>query len=202
MTGHKAWSYHFTAKNGRRARLKLGTYPATSLSAARARALEAAGHIEAGHDPRDKFAEQEAAAMTVKALVQGYLDHPDKQKLKTHDELKRRLEKNVLPIIGRVRLSDLHRRDVNRCLDPILRRERATEATRVFEDVRAMLRWAVRHGDLDHNPIETMKKPAVSAPRTRVLTPQEINTLWNGLPTALGRSKTCQRIIKLCLVTA
>jgi integrase len=81
---------------------------------------------------------------------------------------------------------------------PILKRERPT----VFEDVRAMLRWAVWHGDLDHNPVEAMKKPAAATPRTCVLTPQEIKTLWEGLPTALARSKTCQRIIKLCLVTA
>ncbi len=202
ITGHKAWCCHFTAKNGRRARLKLGTYPATSLSAARSKALEAAGHVEAGQDPRDQFAVQEAAAMTVKGLVDRYLDHPDKQKLKTHDELKRRLEKNVVPTVGEVRLVDLHRRDVNRCLDPILKRERPTEATRVFEDVRAMLRWAVRHGDLDRNPIESMKKPAAGTPRTRILTPEEIKTLWEGLPTALARSKICQRIIKLCLITA
>jgi len=57
-----------------------------------------------------------------------------------------------------------------------------------------MLRWAVRHGDLDHNPVEAMKKPAAANPRTRVLTPQEM--LWEGLPTALARSKTCQRIIQ------
>ncbi len=59
-----------------------------------------------------------------------------------------------------------------------------------------------KRGDLDHNPIDSMKKPAGSAPRERVLTDQEIRKLWTELPVALAKSPTCQRIIKLCLITA
>jgi integrase len=47
-----------------------------------------------------------------------------------------------------------------------------------------------------------METPAKGEARDRVLTPAEIHALWNGLPKALARSKACQRIIKLCLVTA
>jgi integrase len=64
-----------------------------------------------------------------------------------------------------------------------------------------MLRWAVSRGDLDHNPIEGMRKPQGSKPRERVLSDDEIRTLWNSLPQALARSPEYQRIIKLCLVT-
>jgi integrase len=65
-----------------------------------------------------------------------------------------------------------------------------------------MIRWAVARGDLDHNPMDGMRKPNGSVPRERILSDDEIRTLWHGLPQALKRSKTCQRIIKLCLVTA
>ena len=47
-----------------------------------------------------------------------------------------------------------------------------------------------------------MSKPAESASRNRVLSDEEIRTLWTGLPKSLARSVQCQRIIKLCLVTA
>jgi integrase len=47
-----------------------------------------------------------------------------------------------------------------------------------------------------------MKKPATSAPRTRILTPDEIKTLWTGLPKSLARSKAAQGIVKLILLTA
>jgi integrase len=86
-------------------------------------------------------------------------------------------------------------------VDPIMARGRPVEASRVFEDFRAALRWAVKRGDLDHNPIDGMAKPSASRPRERVLSNDEIAALWAGLPTALARSKACQRIIKLCLVT-
>jgi integrase len=49
--------------------------------------------------------------------------------------------------------------------------------------------------------VEAMRKPAGSQPRTRTLTANEIGLLWNGLPKALARSTSCQRIIKLCLIT-
>jgi integrase len=65
-----------------------------------------------------------------------------------------------------------------------------------------MLNWAVGRGDLDRNPLDGMPAPAVSAPRERVLDDDEIRILWNGLPASLAKSKACQRIIRLCLVTA
>jgi integrase len=68
--------------------------------------------------------------------------------------------------------------------------------------VRAIVRWAVEREYLDANPLDGMSKPAESTSRARVLTDDEIRTLWTGLPRALARSVDCQRIIKLCLVTA
>jgi hypothetical protein len=49
--GQKSWTYHFTWA-GKRSRLTFGSYPATGLGAARTRADEARGHLEAGKDPR------------------------------------------------------------------------------------------------------------------------------------------------------
>jgi hypothetical protein len=68
--GRKTWTFHFTSPtDGKRSRLSLGTYPATSLASARTKALEAKGHVEAGNDPRAVIAAQGAAAMTVAGLV-------------------------------------------------------------------------------------------------------------------------------------
>ena len=108
----------------------------------------------------------------------------------------------MVPIIGTVKACDLHRRDMNRVVDPVLTRGRRVEAIRVFEDLRSIVRWGVARGDLDHNPFDGMKKPNGSSPRERTLSDDEIRAVWNNLPTVLARSKTCQRIIKLCLVTA
>ena len=65
-----------------------------------------------------------------------------------------------------------------------------------------MVRWAVQNEYLDANPLDGMSKPAEATSSNRVLSDDEIRTLWTGLPEALARSVQCQRIIKLCLVTA
>ena len=82
--------------------------------------------------------------MTVAGLVDAYLADPERAALRSKAEIERRLRKNVVPIIGAVKLAELRRRDVRNVTDTILRRGRKVEATRVFEDVRAMVRWAVR----------------------------------------------------------
>lgn len=197
-SGRKTWTFHFTApSDGKRARFTLGTYPATTLANARGLATEARGTVEAGTDPRTRT----SGAMTIAALIESYIEK-HVASLRTATEVERRIRRNIVPVIGDVRLADFHRRDVNRCVDPIMKRGSPIEAARAFEDLRAMLRWAVARGDLDHNPIDGMKKPATSKPRERVLTDDEVRELWERLPTALTNTPTSQRIIKLCLITA
>ena len=164
--------------------------------------MEARQNLEAGRDPRDVAAEQAAAAMTVAGLIDSWLEKHARPNLRSADEIERRLAKNVTPIIGGVKIAELHRRDMNRVVDPVLARGAPREAGCVFEDFRAVVRWAVKRGDLDRNPFDGMEKPAGSKPRERTLSDDEIRAVWNGLPTVLARSKACQRIIRLCLVTA
>jgi integrase len=165
-------------------------------------AIEARGHLEQGEDPRVVLAARAAGTLTLAALIESFLDKHARPNLRSADEIERRLTKNVTSIIGSVKLADLHRRDMNRVVDPVLKRASRVEAGRVFEDLRAVLRWAVARGDLDHNPIDGMKKPAGSRPRQRILSDDEIRRLWNELPTSLARSPACQRIIKIALLSA
>jgi integrase len=202
----KTWTLHFTSpRDGKRARLTIGTYPATSLADARRKVIESRALLQENppRDPRDVMVAAEGGAMTVAGLLPLYLAKPHRrtgQPRKSAQEIKRRFETNVLPVVGGTRLADLHRRDVNRVIAPIAVRA-PTEAARVFEDFRGMVRWAVGQGYLDTNPMQVMEPPAKSRERTRALDEKEIRTLWHILPTALARSPDCQRIIKLCLVT-
>lgn len=140
--------------------------------------------------------------MTVRGLIESYVEKHCRPNVRSAKAIQRRFSKNVIPAIGSLPLSDLHRWEINRVIDPILKRGKPVEAARCFEDVRALFRWGVARGDLDHNPMDGMRKPAESQPRQRVLSDDEIAALWNGLAGALPRSKPCQRIIELCLVTA
>lgn len=200
--GHRSWTFNFTAsRDGKRARATIGTYPGTTLAEARTRALEARACLERGEDPRVEFSSQSAGAMTVSTLLESYLAKHARVNLRSHAEIERRLLKNVVPVIGSVRIADIHKRDVNRVVDAIVRRGKMSEANRVFEDLRGVLRWGLARGDLDRNPIHGMTKPGTAAPRERVLSDEEVRALWALLPVALRRSSAVQRIIRLCLVT-
>jgi integrase len=201
--GHRSWCFHYRSpRDGKRARATIGTYPGTTLAAARGRALEAKGHVEGGEDPRLTLAGQATAEMRVSGLIEVYVADLAARAVRSRDEVERRLRKNVMPVIGDLKIAELRRRDVRNVTDPIVKRGSPTEAVRVFEDVRGMIRWAVQGEYIAANPLDGMPKPAESTPSNRVLSQDEIGTLWRGLPKSLARSKDCQRIIKLCLLTA
>jgi integrase len=81
-----------------------------------------------------------------------------------------------------------------------MNRDAPVEANRVFEDMRAMVRWARGRGDLDENLTEGMKAPAETAERDRVLSPHEIRAFWHGLADAKMDASTA-RLLKLILAT-
>ncbi len=122
--------------------------------------------------------------MTVAGLIDAYLADPEKAALRSRAEIERRLRKNVVPLIGAVRVTELRRRDVRTVTDTILRRGRKVEATRVF-------RGPARHGAMGgartntSRPIRSMAWASRRRPRrsNRVLTDEEIRRLWRGLPT-------------------
>jgi integrase len=118
---------------------------------------------------------------------------------RTADELKRRFDKNVVPLIGGMRLVALHRADAARCIDAVRERGSPIEALRVAEDLRAMGRWAVAAGLLDRNPLEGMALPPKSKPRERVLSDDELRTIWQGV-SALRADYSA--IVRLCFATA
>jgi integrase len=177
--GTKAWTFLYGAEASRR-RITLGRYPSMSLAGARTAAIEVREGRTIG---------------TVAALAEIYLRAGNGKR--SASEIERRLRKDVLPIIGHIPLHELDRRDITRVIDA--KASAPIAARRAFEDMRAMIRFAVSRGDLDHNPIDGMKGPPTSKPRTRVLTDDEIRLLWSKLdqlPADVARA------IRLCLVTA
>jgi integrase len=173
--GIKAWTFlHGTPRR----RITLGRYPSLSLASARALAIET---------------KEGRASGTIAALAEVYLRSVSG--LRSASQIERRLRRDVLPIIGHIPLRELHRRDVTRVIDG---KSGPIAARKAFEDVRAMVRWAVARGDLDHNPIDGLRGPPISKVRTRVLTDQEIRVLWSRLDQV---SLATAKVVKLCLVT-
>jgi hypothetical protein len=92
--GHKSWSFFFTSpKDGRRARVGLGTYPATSLAAARGRGIEARRMIEEHRDPRDVIHDQRTGAMTATDLAESYFEKHVRPNLRSAKAIQRRYQR-------------------------------------------------------------------------------------------------------------
>ena len=106
----------------------------------------------------------------------------------------------MLPVIGAVKLKDLHKRDITRCIDLVLDRGARSEANNNFDDIAAMIRWAHRRGDLDVNLVDGMQKPSVKTKRDRYLSVDEVFTMWKALADA-DMWESTRRILRLCLVT-
>lgn len=200
--GTKTWSLVYTRPaNNKRARIPLGRYPNVPVADARDAAKDARIKLAKGGDP----GREKATAMTVADLVDSYLARSTTKTngspKRSLPEIGRRLRKNVTAVIGAIRLADLHKRDVTRCIDAVKDRGAGLEANRVFEDMRAMLRWAHGRGDIDGLLTLGMRKPTGTEPRDRALTPEEIRILWAALPQAEMREVT-RNVLRLCLVTA
>ncbi len=200
-SGSRTFYQIYSDAAGKRVWHRLGEYPSPmTLAAAREAARSVRGQIQGGKDPAaDKRALRASLSVSERRSV---------------DEIARRLRKNVSGkdkdgkllegassgCIGDVKLSELHRRDLTKCIDALVDRGAGTEANRVYEDLRAMVRWARGRGDLDTNLTEGMRRPTETAERDRWLTEDEIKIVWKALPDADMREST-RRIIRLCLVT-
>jgi integrase len=197
--GARVWYLNYTkSSDGKRARLKLGIYPEMSLAAARQKARDARVAAGNGLDPI-AAKRAHAASLTVSDLVENYLARHVAEK-RSATEIARRLRKNVSAVVGAIKLAELHRRDITRAIDAVKDRGSPVEANRLFEDVRAMVRWARGRGDLDTNIMEGMRRPSETVERDRVLSADEVHKLWLALPNADMRDSTA-RVLKLCLVT-
>lgn len=212
--GAKSW-FCVYGPPAKRQWLKLGSYPEIPLGSdkgARQRARDTRARVGDGGDPvAEKKAE--AASQTVADLVENYIKRHASTN-RSSAEIARRLRKNVsgrdsngkkledrsAGCIGDVKLSELHRRDITKTIDAVKDRGAPVEANRLFEDVRAMVRWARGRGDLDQNLVEGMRPPAATVERDRVLAVDEIRAVWAALSAADMREST-RRVIRLCLVT-
>lgn len=201
----KAWGLLFTRPgDGKRARTTFGTYPEKSLSDARARAIILKDGVSEGVDAREAVQETKAgpaSEQTVEHLTTAFITDRRRRDRRTVDDMERVMKADVVPVIGTVALSHLHRRDLVKVTDAVLSRGAKTQANRVAALLKAMTAWGLDNGYLETDPGHRWKPPAeAKAPRERALTPGEIATLWRALENA-DASRWTIEALRLCLIT-
>lgn len=95
----------------------------------------------------------------------------------------RDLEKRVFPELGRIRLSELRRRDVQRLVDELVAAGLSGSAVlNTVMPLRVICRRAIRDDDLHVNPLANLDLPEGAGVRERVASPAEAAMLIDALP--------------------
>lgn len=180
--GMKSWIWLYRY-HGKPRRMTLGTYPSMGLRDARVVLATAQKDLERGEDPGATAVKQRSAerlAETVSELIDQYLKRHASKK-RSGDEDKRILNKDVRPSWGTRKAKAITRQDVTDLLDSIIDRGAPIMANRTLAVTRRMFNWGMRRGVVEVNPAAQAEPPGQEMERTRILDPEEIRSLWNGL---------------------
>lgn len=196
--------------NGQRKRIRFGTYPQTSLAAARSSATIARAKIAQGLDPLAEREEQRNAARaaadearrapTVAEFAGEYLERWAKPRKRTWRQDEDKLNRDVLPVLGRMKVRDVTRRDVVALLDRITDRGAPVQANLVLAVLRKMFAFAVARDVLDENPAAGIPKPSPTRPRERTLSDDELRAFLLVLDTA-PMTTTTRAGLRMILLT-
>lgn len=110
-------------------------------------------------------------------VKQEFIPKYAKRHTKTWAGTERYFDRDILPVLGKLRLKEITRRDVVKVLDIIQDRGAYFVSNRVRAAMSRAFTFAIQQGFLDANPVQytaCMKEKA----RERVLTEEEIRLLW------------------------
>lgn len=196
-TGAKVWQLRYRARTGEHwasRRKGLGAFPAITTAAARKTATVLKIDVSNGRDPSDekrRMAEdraeeirlrtiEESRRITVNDLFERWacvdlINRKDKG-----SEARRMFHKDVLPVIGHLRVDEVRKGHFTLVTDKLLARGVNRMAKMIFSMMRQMFRFAVDRDLIEHDPSASIRKSKIggkAVERDRVLSDDEIRKL-------------------------
>lgn len=179
----RLWRLRYKVR-GRETMLGLGTYPATSLKAARARRAELRAVLEAGKDPAaERRADRENSANTFETLAREWLAKQPfapktlKKAVWTFDDL-------LFPYIGARPVSALTAPGLLEVFRRLERRGKHETAHRAKQRVSQVIRFAIATGRAERDPTADLRgalAPIRVTNRAAVTEPREVAQLLRAL---------------------
>ena len=118
-------------------------------------------------------------------------------RLKTGKEIARHLRHDIIPHWKARHIADISRRDVRSLLDTITMRSPSVSRL-AYAAMRGLFAWCLERDLIDHSPCQGIKAPPRSTARDRVLSDQELITIWTA---ADSMGYPYGPIIKLLILT-
>lgn len=209
-SGVKTWLFIYTF-DGKRKEMNLGLYcdgdgkPGVSLADAREKFNDATKLLKNGIDPgalERQQQEEHRLAPTVADLCDEYIKHWAKPRKKSWENDKRSLNKDVIPTWGKIKTKDIRKRDIVLLLEDVVKRGSPVAANRLRALLHKMFTFAVDRDIIEANPCAGVKPLSPEKPKERVLSEEEIKTLWGNLDSPdLIMTPEIKHSLKLILTT-
>lgn len=206
-TGAASWAVRTRTATGKRTRVKLGSWPAMGIRAARGEARKALGVIEAGGDP---VGEKRAAAASLEAraslptvgdrMAAWQAVRASQWSARYASEVQRIVNREILPAIGKRPLVETTREIWTGLIAAKAARAAATGAM-LYRTASAFLNFAEARGWV---PIAMLPRKGASmiapptAARARVLTDAELKAVWLATERLTPKSRAFMRLLILC----
>ncbi|MGO9681342.1 MAG: tyrosine-type recombinase/integrase [Beijerinckiaceae bacterium] len=196
--GKRAWTVVYK-KNGRMRRFTLGSFPTLPLADARRAAAKALLAVQNGKDPAT--AKREArVAETFGELSALYLERHAKVEKRSWPEDERIIDRELLPAWKFRKAGETRRADVIALLDGIVERGAPVMANRTRALISKIFNFGIGREIVEANPAHGIGRPGgAEQQRDRVLSEEEIRTVWKALE---SESPKTRAIFRLALLTA
>ncbi len=183
--------------DGRERRYTIGSFPDWSVASAREEAKRLKRQVDLGHDPM-ATRHAERAAPTVAELAARYLEeHAIRKVPRAQKDDQAMIETFVLPTIGRLKVLDVRRDDIDQ-LHREVSRKRPIRANRLAQMLSKMFNLAVRWEYCADNPVRGIQRNPEER-RNRYLSGDELRRLIEVL--AEHPNQKSANVIRLLLLT-
>ena len=204
-SGVKTWDLAYRIRGtGKMRRLSLGRTTDIGLEQARERANALTTAARGGRDligEEGEAGDVAASRITVGSLIDLYLRRRVFGRLRTAKSIESRLRRTPAPILPAIRRRwPFRRRDIREILDNIVDQGKGREAEKRRQVCTAMFRWALSQDIVAADPTVGLEAYDRGTPRDRVLSVEEIQTLWRWLESD-ALSLEAADILKLELLT-
>lgn len=206
-----SWRFRYKFAGKSRAML-IGSYSEISLSKAREMAKELSARVSLGYDVAGEKQERKADAIKkmeaeknakkFHQLAAEYFESQILGRWKHPDILRRRIDKDINPNIGSMKVEDVKPRHIDDMLKGIVKRGAPTIATDVLRWTRRIFDYGIKREYLEVNPcsaFEVSDAGGKEVSRDRWLNRDELIRLFQGMRTAKGFSRQNELTFKLLL---
>lgn len=206
------WRFRYSYGGKARA-MWIGSYGDLPLAKARERARELSARVALGYDVAGEKQERKASTLAkiekeknarrVSDLALEYYEKQIVGRWKHPDILRRRIEKDIKPHIGNIKVEEVKPGDIDRMLQSIVQRGAPTIANDVLRWIKRIFNYGIKRHYLSVNPAAAFDNNDAGGQeksRDRFLSEEEITLLFRAMKIAKGFSRQNEITFKLLLI--